>query len=876
MKELPDRPPIRHPERVKESVEDFRINLKHFAITFYNGANEEVPSDGHIFSVEFPKYQDVVDLVPYVQEEGQSPRMVLTRSFRPIVAERQKHGADSSELNAPKDTSHMWEIFGGYIRPEEGEAGMDVSTAHILERKFPTAKVEGELETLGGCYFPSVGTATELVYPRAQRISEPSSLPENIELKTPQEIIDGYLAGTYFSTRLVELAFRFARSTHTPLTRPDTPFGPFESVDPSSFQDRQITLTEARALVSNLDTNNASITHIEAKQVAASTKPFLKSIVSEVTLPDGTNASFDFVMREGMDSVDVGCFVPVGDKIFIPIKCGVRPTLAVRNLEPHPIHTDTSPLFIEGVAGSLKGTERTLADVEAVAKDEIREEIGIEPTTLIPIGYDYPSPGHNLERTYRYLAPVDPAREVHKDQSVDETVGQWYVELNDLLQLVDEGVIRDPRLSLNARLIAHLSGYSERERPAAPREVERKYDSIINHGSDIQAWLSESARDVDNKLSRSVYYRRLKSYCENELGIVALPLTHPDEAGFFSAMVPVFAIPEHTDAQKMPFNFLHDLFHYATWGFVPLKGITENGEIEMHSFEDYFEAIGGNECHAVWYSDVIMPEEFGIAEAESIFSGDSVASAFLALDMDEEQAREAIRTIELRGEIPKEMLDHPNFERYRDVFIDRLLKYHVLDHENTKGVYEYWEQHPFVLKTAARFCNAFTDLAQYEHHYLSTLDDIRAYTEGLNPLRAHLSRTANVRIRLSAMRLAVLHEHLTSRNIEGGQPEQIVQHLDELAHAYEEINAMRQKVEDVDPSPEHLEMLERLEEWERGLFSEGDRLAESIIADRTIFTEFEATMIGDRILPFFESFHSPSKQEVHDRVSELEQKSREK
>ncbi|HYD93236.1 MAG TPA: hypothetical protein VEB18_02140 [Candidatus Paceibacterota bacterium] len=850
---------------------DYHIRLKHFTTHFFNAENQEVPSDTPVFSVEFPQYQDVIDLVPYVQD-GQGLRMALVRSFRPIVAERTKQGV-GERLRAPEDTERMWEVFGGYIRQEEGEAGMDRSVVRILERKFPNARIQGTLEILGGCYFPSVGTATELVYPRAVQIEVDGELPDDIALRTPQEIVDGYLSGRYFSMRLVELAFRFARAKRIPLFYNGAPLQQLP-VTLDSIADKRVTLSEARSLVSTLDARGATIVHVDVAEVAPPEKMFLNSISSPVTLPNGTEETFEFVVRKGIDSVDVGCYVSTDEGIFMPIKVGVRPTLAVRNLAPHPIHTDTSPLFVEGVAGSLQGTETALAEVEAAAAKEIREEISVEPSELIYIGYDYPSPGHNLERTYRYLAPIDPARIGHGVQTVDETVGVWYLELNDLLALVDEGVIRDPRLALNARLIAHRTGYPLRMLPKEDEAAGAHYDAIINHGSDIQAWLSDTAREIDNRLSRSVYYRRLKSYCENELGIVALTFTHPEEAGFFSAMVPVFAIPEHTEAKKVPFNFLHDLFHYATWGFVPLKRVREDGTPELHSFEDYFEAIGGNECHAVWYSDVIMPNEFGVKEAEAIFGGHSVAGAFAALGFTDEEARETIRSIELKGVVPKRLLEHPEFETFRGVFISRLLKYYVLDYANTAGVYEYWEKHPFVLMTAARFCNAFTDLKEYEQHYLSTLDAIRDYTEGLNPLRAHLARVSNLRIRLSAMRLAVLYEHLGSRAPSDSRLQEIVTLLDQLEAAYKELTALRETVADVDRSPKHLAMLTRLSELESGLFTKAGTLAQGIITDERVFSREESATLGERVLPFFEPFQVPDDKEIEQRVVELEAASR--
>jgi hypothetical protein len=825
--------------------------VKHFMIRFYNSAKKLAPKmEEKLYAVEYTKYQDTLDLFAYTYKDG-IPYVLVSVSDRPVIALRETLLSEIKEYENKAEATQFLEVPAGYIREEKGQIGLVKVAEDIFLRKLPGAKATGTLRSLGGAYFPSVGGSTELVFPRSIECSlDESFKEETVKLMTLEEIVNGYFKGEIKSTRLMELTLRFADRENISLTFPNVHLTNETKKLKEFSKERFANKDEIKRIASGIEDSLDSITHIEAIPTdEIPERPFLKA-----KRVDFMGKKVDMVYRKGFDSVDTGCYFWKGDSLYMPIKYGVRPTLAVRNLRPHPIHTEVNPLFIEGVAGSLEN-EKNLIEIGERAKIETEEEISL-PIIGAPvyISYDYPSPGHNPERVYRFLVEVDPTQKVHREQTLEETVGVRYVELNDLIELIDEGIIRDPRLSLNARLIRELFKYPMRnnEEDILLREG---FEELINSGSKIQEWLSREALEIDTKLNRSVLYRRLKLYCENDLGVVSLSLPHPEEAHFFNAMLPVFAIPTPDDPRRLPFYFLHDLFHYATGGYIPIIAIY--GErVELQPFSEYMKAIGGNECEAVWYSDVIMPKEFGLEDAEAIFGGDSVAKVFQELELDDDEARVVIRSIELKGRVPDRVLTHPLFEKYRGTIVGRLLRYYIMDLDNTKGVYEYWEKHPRIVKIASRFSNVFSNVADYENYYHKILDTIKNYSEGANPLKAELSRTINYRIRLTAFRLAFLDEKI-SENKKGEYEKmgrKIAKHIEELYGAQQKLLYLRDRVVNTDPTKENIQAFKDLKEIIETIANPAEDLANSLSRDTTYLTRDDIEKTKDRKLPYYEGF----------------------
>src|SRR3989344_2619583 len=113
----------------REDEKDY-VHIKHFLPRFFDAKNREVENDTGVFTIEAPRYQDVLDLVPYIQE-GEEYKIVIVRSWRPGIALRARiKGATEDPLTHTGDTEMLWEVCGGYMRPEEGEASMQTTAEH--------------------------------------------------------------------------------------------------------------------------------------------------------------------------------------------------------------------------------------------------------------------------------------------------------------------------------------------------------------------------------------------------------------------------------------------------------------------------------------------------------------------------------------------------------------------------------------------------------------------------------------------------------------------------------------------------------------------------------------------------------------------------
>ncbi len=115
----------------------------------------------------------------------------------------------------------------------------------------------------------------------------------------------------------------------------------------------------------------------------------------------------------------------------------------------------------------------------------------------------------------------------------------------------------------------------------------------MNDGSPVHNWLASNVGPLHDKLSRTPFYRRLLYYAENELGLVAMSLQHPEESSFFSRAVPVFAIPAHN----------------------------ASGKVELMSYADFHRGVDGDDAEATAFSDIVMPHKAGMKVVDDIVGG---------------------------------------------------------------------------------------------------------------------------------------------------------------------------------------------------------------------------------------------------------------
>lgn len=127
--------------------------------------------------------------------------------------------------------------------------------------------------------------------------------------------------------------------------------------------------------------------------------------------------------------------------------------LATRTLlllkQPRIIATLSQVQFDETIE-ACNGLMET-ADPEACALREVEEEVGHRPTSLIPIGSFYASPGSSLELVFIFLAAYDKNTRVSKGGGIaseGEDIELIEVDIDQALEWIWDGTIRDARTIL--------------------------------------------------------------------------------------------------------------------------------------------------------------------------------------------------------------------------------------------------------------------------------------------------------------------------------------------------------------------------------------------------------------------------------------------
>ena len=765
------------------------------------------------FDVAWTRDTDTLDLAPYYHD-GKQLLMGVTEAMRPTIATR---GESTSSVHAGAPA--------GIVRPEEGEVSFDRAASRVLRTKVG-ADADGPLEQLGGSYFPSVGHSPELAYPRAVRVKRPSARDRvaageggidvsRIKFETPSQVIAKYLQGEYRDTRLALLAFRLAESKGVPITLDLGLPTPTPQRLSAAAAARIADGKKLRSLASEVRATAGEVASVEVSEVPTSAQPFVTASTFRATNLDASGAqlgaAYEIVSieRRQRDSVDYGAYFQADDgKIYVAVKRGVRPVIAVRDEGTHFFHAQAPAIQWEGVAGSLPNEESTDLARSRRAVTELHEEVGALP--LHPprkVGVDMPSPGYSNERVHRFLGEIaaEPTQRPH--QGLDESVNIAYVELHELLALGRQGYIRDPRLLLNAHLLrAALQPEARAPVQSHSKQLVASFDSLVNDGSPVHNWLATNVGPLHNSLSRTPFYRRLLYYAENELGLVAMNLSHPEESGFFSRAVPVFAIPAHKSNEYVPLNLLHDLRHYTQGDMVPWrKG--PSGKMELMPFADFHRGVDGDEAEATAFSDIVMPHKAGMKVVDDVVGGTSTARAFHELGFGEEAARKALIKIEFDGEIPREILTHPRFEQYKSLLVGRYLKYHILDQRHSRASYDTWKKHPLVASVFLRFTRTFDDVEKYESHRKDSLDAVLGYAEGMNPLRAFTARTMNFDLRVTALSLAYLSEKVSQHAGPGHTAvvAALARGIDELHAELGRLQRLNHGITDSEASPTNLD-----------------------------------------------------------------------
>ncbi|MCC7382216.1 MAG: hypothetical protein IT384_10320 [Deltaproteobacteria bacterium] len=446
--------------------------VRSFAVTFLDAHKRplDVDSPG-VFDMHFTIQQDVIDLLPYYEKDG-NLFVIANENLRPAVAAR--------TLDAPtyfdRKPIDGWVtgIPAAYMRPEDDGSVQSV-VGRILKDKVG-AEAAGPKEPLGASYYPSAGSLAERVDPYAIRVAPPevearvrygagfegALISRAIEVR---DVVRGYLAGEIQDVRLVELALRLARRKGLAIDV-DLPLAEeTKGRNLDAIADRIVSAADLKAIIHGAKPlAPGAITGIELQELTGRPPKFLEPVRLEIENVSPTGEVLhryggDLVRRKGRDAVDALTYFWKDGSLYLAVKLGVRPPIKARDLIEHPLPSRDRPLNLEGVAGSGEGTDTKEAHVD-LARREIEEELHLsvtQPPVLASAAYV--SPGTSPERAYQFLAEIDPTQPAAGHQTGDEVVGSWFVELNQLLDMVDDGTLRDPRLALGAHLLAAATKY---------------------------------------------------------------------------------------------------------------------------------------------------------------------------------------------------------------------------------------------------------------------------------------------------------------------------------------------------------------------------------------------------------------------------------
>ncbi|RIL06727.1 MAG: hypothetical protein DCC75_10615 [Proteobacteria bacterium] len=421
-------------------------SVRHLQVSFYNKRGEDLASP-QIFSAECKPEPDALDLAAYFQR-GREIYLAVASRLRPVLAAR--------TLLLAKDpiaeNGIVWNLPGCYLPNGWQESGLDDLLVQDIVKNRLGLQARGASFNLGGPYFPSVGSSIEACFPRAIDVAPPDFHTKELfgsefhghsrlSFLSLQQVISGFLQGSIRDTRMVLAAFRLAARHGIELKVPFKLLSRGLGTPP---------LEDPAQLHSDL------VERIEVAEAAAPQNSFIKLRSLQVQNLSRDNRVLDqyhadTVTRPGIDSVDIGCYSWHQGRIYLPLRKGVRPTLAFRTLMG--LAPEISPLDPGGVAESLEG-EGSIEEIAARAAQGVREELGLEPLSCpYYLGASYPSPGTNPERAYSFLVEVDPSLRSEASCALDERGGWAYAPIEDVIKQGEDGAITDLRYLVNAYII---------------------------------------------------------------------------------------------------------------------------------------------------------------------------------------------------------------------------------------------------------------------------------------------------------------------------------------------------------------------------------------------------------------------------------------
>ena len=94
-----------------------------------------------------------------------------------------------------------------------------------------------------------------------------------------------------------------------------------------------------------------------------------------------------------------------------------------------------------------------------------------------------------------------------------------------------------------------------------------------------------------------------------------------------------------------------------------------------------------------------------------------------------ETARQVILEIERDGIIPDIVKSSEKFHEFRNLFIHRMIRFHVLDYYQAGFEYEWWKSHAHVAEVMLRFGITNNNPEEFVHGFDSSKSMLDSYKE---------------------------------------------------------------------------------------------------------------------------------------------------
>lgn len=754
--------------------------------------------DDEVLSFSKGVYSDTLDVAFFYQQENGEPMILAYQTVRLAP-----HIRELSDSESSIKIHHVleWCLPATYLRLREGMTSVE-GALDVLKGKLGVSVV-GEPELLGSNYYPSVGCSMEYVTLRKQRVL-PTEQIDSMKVGSGyepvlrrkffklQEVVDQFFAGAIRDIRLLLATLRLAED-----------FGMQLAVNLNLPQPDWYGERTQSGLIAQCVPDLPSVCN-QPERVERKAGRFMSKSIFEVQNCSGDGQDLgdpyvvELVDRTNPDSVDVFGYWIQDGKLFVSFHVGERPARLARHQFPIALSSSYSSLNVEPVARLLP-PKAGLEIVAGIALDGLKGEAGLmsDSVSFLSPGLS-PSPGVSTEKVYLAFVPL---------MGDSSSGAPALLEVDSLLKWCHTGVVQDLRLELGARLLKLHFNYSSSDTALASANtlLRREFSRVL--GSTVrlpQLFVPHpELQQIHWKLSEDEIYRKQCIRAVNELGLSPLESDHPLDDGAFSPMLPRFAVPEVTDKRRLAFYLLHDMHHHLLGDVVPYV-YDAQGLLKGVALEDYAALASAQECRAVWYSDVLIPHIIGFEKAREIFGSPSTAEAFDELGISKEEAHEIILSIERDGVIPQSLLRHAKFGKYKSLFVDRMLRYHFMDTEQIRLVYEFWIERPELV----RHVLAFTDTHTASRDYIDSFEEVFDYLkdsrspDGYNPLKEALSALRNTELRSLALRLAVYSDIL--HRLQPSQSDQAVAQIESclatMKIAYDELGRRGRQVSNIESS----------------------------------------------------------------------------